>query len=140
MIESFNVPKNKVAKWAGITSAVFSLSQALTGIAWGRASDRVGRKPVILAGILGVMLAGFFFGFSQTLAWAIIARAFAGFFSGNVGITRTMVAEMVPQRELQPRAFSVMPLVWLVTLEPVRSCLIMIKTMFHDHHRLVSAS
>ena len=121
MIESFSVPKNKVAKWAGFASAVFSLSQALTGIAWGRASDRVGRKPVILASILGVMLAGLFFGFSPTLAWAITARAFAGLCSGNVGITRTMVAEMVPQRELQPRAFSIMPLVWLVILESIRS-------------------
>jgi len=29
-----------------------------------------------------------------------------------VGIIRTMVAEMVPEKELQPRAFSLMPLVW----------------------------
>lgn len=29
-----------------------------------------------------------------------------------VGIIRTMVAEMVTERELQPRAFSIMPLVW----------------------------
>ncbi len=29
-----------------------------------------------------------------------------------VGIIRTMVAEMVPEKELQPRAFSIMPLVW----------------------------
>lgn len=32
--------------------------------------------------------------------------------SVSVGIIRTMVAEMVPEKELQPRAFSVMPLVW----------------------------
>jgi MFS family permease len=30
----------------------------------------------------------------------------------EVGIIRTMVAEMVPEKELQPRAFSIMPLVW----------------------------
>jgi MFS family permease len=30
----------------------------------------------------------------------------------TVGIIRTMVAEMVPEKELQPRAFSIMPLVW----------------------------
>jgi MFS family permease len=29
-----------------------------------------------------------------------------------VGIIRTMVAELVPEKELQPRAFSIMPLVW----------------------------
>ena len=32
----------------------------------------------------------------------------------TVGIIRTMVAEMVPQKALQPRAFSVMPLVWSI--------------------------
>lgn len=36
----------------------------------------------------------------------------AKIFSSPVGIIRTMVAEMVPEKELQPRAFSIMPLVW----------------------------
>jgi hypothetical protein len=31
-----------------------------------------------------------------------------------VGIIRTMVAELVPEKELQPRAFSIMPLVWSI--------------------------
>ncbi|KAI9821146.1 MAG: hypothetical protein M1827_003880 [Pycnora praestabilis] len=114
MIESFGVPKNKVAKWAGITSATFSLSQCLTGIAWGRASDKFGRKLVILAGLTFTMITSIAFGFSNSLAWAIVARVLAGLGNGNVGIIRTTVAEIVPQKELQPRAFSVMPLVWTI--------------------------
>lgn len=114
MIESFNVPKNQVGRWAGITSAVFSLSQAVTGIFWGRASDRFGRKPVILTGMICVMLSGLLFGFSQNLAMAIVTRSLAGASNGNVGILRTTVAELVPQKELQPRAFSVMPLMWAI--------------------------
>lgn len=114
MIESFNVPKNRVAYWAGVTSAVFSLSQCLTGIVWGRASDNFGRKPAILAGIFCTMITSVFWGFSSSLQWAIVARAFAGLGSGSVGIIRTTVAEMVPQRELQPRAFSIMPLIWTI--------------------------
>ena len=43
-----------------------------------------------------------------------MARALAGLGNGNVGIIRTTVAEMVPQKELQPRAFSVMPLIWTI--------------------------
>ena len=54
------------------------------------------------------------FGFSRTLTWAIIARALSGASNGNVGILRTTVAELVPQKSLQPRAFSVMPLVWQI--------------------------
>ena len=114
MIEGFDVPLNQVSKWAGITSAVFSLSQAVTGVAWGRASDRFGRKPAVLAAMICIMSTTFLFGFSQTLVWAIVARSLAGASCGNVGIIRTMVAEMVPYKELQPKAFSVMPLVWTI--------------------------
>ncbi|KAL8797055.1 MAG: hypothetical protein Q9195_000826 [Heterodermia aff. obscurata] len=60
------------------------------------------------------MLSSLLFGFSRSLTWAIAARAFAGSVNGNVGIIRTTVAELVPQKELQPRAFSVMPLVWTI--------------------------
>lgn len=37
-----------------------------------------------------------------------------GLSNGNVGIIRTAVAELVPEKELQPRAFSIMPLVWTI--------------------------
>lgn len=103
-----------MARWAGFTSAVFSLCQAMTGLLWGAASDRFGRKPIIMVGLACTMMGAIFFGFSQTLAWAFTARAIQGLCNGNVGIIRTMVAEMVPQRELQPKAFSVMPLVWTI--------------------------
>lgn len=114
MIESFDIPKSKVARWAGITSAVFSLSQAPTGIFWLRASDRFGRKPVIMVGLFCTMLACLLFGFSRSLLWAIAARAFAGSVNGNVGIISTTATELVPQKELQPKAFSIMPLVWTI--------------------------
>ena len=114
MIQSFNIPDDKVAKWAGLLSATFSLSQALTGIAWGRASDRFGRKPIIIVALTCTMCSSILFGFSKNLTWAFIARCLQGLSNGNVGIIRTAVAELVPQRELQPRAFSIMPLVWNV--------------------------
>ena len=112
MIEGFNVPTDDVARWAGITSSVFSLAQAFTGIIWGRAADAFGRKPVLLVGLVGVMIITVAFGLSRTLAWAIVTRSLAGAVSGNVGVLRTTVAELVPEKELQPLAFSLMPLVW----------------------------
>ena len=114
MIESFNVPMNSVAKWAGITAAVFSLTQAVTGVLWGRASDRWGRKPAILIGVIFAMISCLVFGFSTSLMMAIVARSFAGATNGNVGTYRTVIAEMIPEKELQPRAFSIMPLVFTI--------------------------
>ena len=114
MMEYFDVPEASVSKWAGITSAIFSLSQAITGVLWGRASDRFGRKPVILCGMTSIMIASVLFGFSRSLTWAIVTRAMSGACNGNVGLMRTAVAELVPQKELQPAAFAVMPLVWQI--------------------------
>ena len=114
MIESFNVPTDAVPYWAGLMSAAFSLSQAVTGIAWGRASDRFGRKPTILCGMTCIMSTLLLFGFSRSLTWAIVTRCLAGASNGNVGIIRTTVAEMVPEKVLQPMAFSIMPLVWTI--------------------------
>jgi MFS family permease len=112
MIRDFGIEQNEVAKYAGITSAVFSLAQSLTAVPWGKASDRYGRKPTLLIGLICTMVTFVVWGMSTTLTMAITVRAIQGAGNGNVGIIRTMVAEMVPQKELQPRAFSLMPLVW----------------------------
>lgn len=112
MIAGFGVEQNKVARWAGLTSAVFSLAQSATAVPWGKAADRYGRKPVLIFGLLSTMITFVIWGLSTSLPMAVTVRAIQGGGNGNVGIIRTMVAEMVTEKELQPRAFSVMPLVW----------------------------
>ncbi|KAL2143519.1 hypothetical protein VTI28DRAFT_10375 [Corynascus sepedonium] len=114
MIASFGVEKNEVARWAGFTGAIFSIAQSCTAVAWGRASDKFGRKPVILIGLASTMACFLLWGMSTSLPMAITIRAVMGGGNGNVGIIRTMVAEMVPEKELQPKAFSLMPLVWSI--------------------------
>jgi MFS family permease len=114
LMESFGIPKNDIARWAGIASSTFSICQAFTGLFWGAASDRYGRKPIILLGLFNTMWSMLLWGFSVNLPMALAARAFGGLSNGNVGILRTTVAELCPWKELQPRAFSVMPLVWTV--------------------------
>lgn len=114
MVHTLGAAKKDVAKWVGITSAAFSISQCLTAVPWGFLSDRVGRKPIILLGFFLTMVFSLMFGFSTSLPMAITARVLIGLGNGNVGIIRTMVAELVPERELQPRAFSLMPLVWTI--------------------------
>jgi MFS family permease len=75
-------------------------------------SDLYGRKPIVLCGLLGTIAASLVFGFSTTFIQALIARTAAGLLNGNIGVIRTMVAEMVVEKAHQARAFSVMPFVW----------------------------
>ncbi|KAF2186390.1 MFS general substrate transporter [Zopfia rhizophila CBS 207.26] len=114
MIESFGIPENDIARWAGVTSAVFSICQCFTGVPWVAASDKFGRKPIILVGLCNTMITMLIWGFSTSLPMAITARALMGLGNGNVGILRTTVAELCPWKELQPRAFSIMPLVYTI--------------------------
>lgn len=114
MIRYLGVQNSEVAKMVGWTSGTFSLCQCVTAIPWGSLSDKIGRKPVILCGMLATMIFSLMFGFSTSLPMAIAARACLGLGNGNVGIIRTIVAELVPERELQPRAFSIMPLIWTI--------------------------
>lgn len=115
LIESFpGVKPADIGFWTGSAAAIFSLAQCVTAIPWGRASDRYGRKPAILLGLCFTMFTTLLWGFSTTLPMALFARALQGAGSGNVGILRTCVAELCPWKELQPRAFSVMPMVYSV--------------------------
>ena len=114
MVEFMGVPQNEIAKWVGIISATISICQCAMAIPWGTTSDYIGRKPTILAGLTFTMIFSVLFGSSQNMATLLCSRALLGLMNGNVGIIRTMVAEMVPEKELQPRAFSVMPLVWTI--------------------------
>lgn len=84
----------------------------IVGLPWGRLSDSYGRKPIVLMGLLGTVSATLVFGFSTSFTQALLARTAAGLLNGNVGVIRTMVAEMVVERAHQARAFSVMPFVW----------------------------
>ncbi|KAF3932702.1 hypothetical protein ABW19_dt0203634 [Dactylella cylindrospora] len=45
---------------------------------------------------------------------AMVSRSATGLLNGNIGILRTIVAELVPEKELQPRAFSLLPLIWSI--------------------------
>ncbi|KAJ5678260.1 glutamate carboxypeptidase [Penicillium maclennaniae] len=83
-------------------------------VPWGTLSDHIGRKPIIISGLTCTMLLSIMLGMSQTLGMVLASRALIGLMNGNVGIIRTMVAEIVPERELQPRAFSIMPMVWTI--------------------------
>ena len=114
MIASFNITDDhdKISAYAGLLITAFTFAEFSTGVVWGRISDRIGRKPALLLGLVGTAVSMITFGFSTNLPTALIARALGGLLNGNVGVLQTTVAELVTVKEHQPRAYSIMPFVW----------------------------
>lgn len=83
-----------------VTSA-FALAEFSTGMMWGRISDKVGRKPVLIGGLIGTLISMIVFGFAKSFPVALIARALGGGLNGNIGVIQTTVAELVREKEHQ---------------------------------------
>jgi MFS family permease len=114
MIETFQVAEDpdQISIYAGMLITSFAFAEFSTGMIWGRISDRVGRKPILIFGLVGTALSMIIFGFATNLQTAMVARALGGLLNGNVGVLQTTVAELVTVKEHQPRAYSIMPFVW----------------------------
>ncbi len=65
----------------GLLFATYSLMQFLFSPWWGRVSDRLGRRPVLLLGLLGMALSFALFGLSRALWMLFAARVLGGFLS-----------------------------------------------------------
>lgn len=65
----------------GLLMATYGLMQLIFAPVWGGLSDRIGRKPVLVIGILGNALTQFLMGFSTELWMLFAARALAGMLS-----------------------------------------------------------
>lgn len=78
----------------GLLATSFSLMQFIFAPIWGRLSDRIGRRPIILLGLLGSCLSYFGFGMAATLASLFAARIFAGIAGANIPTAQAVVADL----------------------------------------------
>ena len=124
MIASFHITDDnrQIAIYAGMVTSAFAFAEFSTGVVWGRLSDRVGRKPILMTGLAGTGLSMLIFGFAPSLPMALLGRALGGLLNGygtacgvlllrrrltlcafdsNIGVLQTTVAEMITVKEHQ---------------------------------------
>ncbi|KAL4062218.1 major facilitator transporter [Scleroderma citrinum] len=103
----------KIGYYAGLIESLFFIAQALTTLHWSRLSDHVGRKPVLLIGLVGLSISNVCFGLSTTF-WTIVAsRCIAGALNGNVGVMKSAIADITDHTNLA-QAFALIPPVFSV--------------------------
>ncbi|KZT54501.1 MFS general substrate transporter [Calocera cornea HHB12733] len=96
---------------SGAIEALFALLQLLTVYHYGRLSDALGRKPVLLLGLLGVTLSTLLFGLSTHLPLTLLARGLAGALSGNSAVVQTMMSDLTDESN-ESQAFPLYSLTW----------------------------
>ncbi|KAK0735747.1 major facilitator superfamily domain-containing protein [Apiosordaria backusii] len=116
MVKDFGITddESQISFYAGMVTSAFTFAEFSTSFIWGRLSDKIGRKPVLLMGMTGTGISVIIFGFAPNLWVALFARALGGFLNGNIGVLQTTVAELVTVKAHQPKAYTVMPLVWCI--------------------------
>ncbi|KXX74100.1 Protein ZINC INDUCED FACILITATOR-LIKE 1 [Madurella mycetomatis] len=103
--ENGNLADSDVGFSSGLIESLFSLTQMLVMIFWGKAADRFGRKPVLVFSLFGVSLATAMFGMAKTIWQMVLLRCLAGVFAGTIVTIRTMISEHSTPKT-QARAFS----------------------------------
>lgn len=107
-----SLPASTISTQAGVMQGSFTAAQFLTAVWWGAFADMevMGRKRVMLIGLAGTCISCLGFAFSKSFTAAITFRIAGGVLNSNVGVLRTMIAEIVKDKDYQALAFLILPI------------------------------
>src|ERR1700744_4493821 len=78
----------------GLLIGVFSLMVMIASPLWGRLSDRIGSRPVLIISTLGSAAGYFIMGWAGSLIWLFVARIVDGASGGNVATAQAYIADI----------------------------------------------
>ena len=77
----------------GLLLSAYSMTQFIFAPPLGRLSDRIGRRPVIMLGLLGSSLSYLIYGFTNSFAGLLISRAVHGACAATISTAQAYVAD-----------------------------------------------
>ncbi len=83
--------------------SAYSSGQFMGELYWGRLSDRIGRKPVLLMTVVASGLGYLALAFSPAIWVAIAVRLASGFFAGNISVIQGYIVDVTPPEKLAGR-------------------------------------
>jgi len=97
----------------GFIVASFTVAQLISAPAWGRFSDRVGRRPTLLIALGASAIAYLIFGFAHSLLVLFLSRLVQGAGGGTVGVIQAYVADSTdPKDRARARCWGHLLLLW----------------------------
>ncbi|MCS5627584.1 MAG: MFS transporter [Planctomycetes bacterium] len=84
--------------FGGILGSLYSILQFLFAPMWGRLSDRVGRRPVLMWTIGGLCVSYLVWIFSGSFLLLIISRVLGGVMGGNISVATAAMADSTDEK------------------------------------------
>jgi MFS transporter, DHA1 family, tetracycline resistance protein len=82
------------ATTVGFVVGVYSLMQFFFTPVWGRLSDRVGRRPIIILSLSGSVVGYLIFAFAQSIPVLMISRILAGIAAANISTAQAYITDI----------------------------------------------
>lgn len=101
--------RRKVGYYTGMLMSIHYGAEAVTVLQWSRFSDHIGRKPVLLLGLVGTVVSTILFGLSRSFWALVLSRCLNGVLNGNLGVIKSMIAELTDDTNVA-RGFSLLPM------------------------------
>mgnify|MGYP001225090271 CR=1 FL=1 len=90
-------------RWVGIVLAAYTLGQFIFTPILGSLSDRLGRRPIILFGLMSNTVFLIAFGLSGNLWFALAVRFLAGAGNGNIAVARAYIGDISEPSQIAGR-------------------------------------
>jgi len=90
---------SSAAAYGGFLISAYALMQFIFSPILGNLSDRFGRRPVLLASLLGLTLDYLLMGFAPTIIWLFIGRIVAGIMGAAIGTATAYIADITPKKK-----------------------------------------
>lgn len=86
-----------------LAMAVYSLGQFIGAPIWGKLSDKYGRRPILIASLIGAFLSYIILAHATTIGMLAFSRAFGGLMAGNIAAAFAYVGDITTP-ETRPKA------------------------------------
>jgi multidrug resistance protein len=96
----FYALKFHAQEWmVGWLISAFAMAQLVSSPLWGRISDRYGRRPALLVGLVAAGIAYLVFGFATSVTVLFLSRMVQGLGGGTTGVAQAYVADAMEPSE-----------------------------------------
>jgi MFS family permease len=99
LFESSSSNRLFIVLFGGIVGSVYSLLQFFFAPIWGRLSDRVGRKPVLILTSLGNLFGYLVWFFSGSFTLFVLSRIITGCMGGNISVASAAMADVTSEKD-----------------------------------------